>query len=325
MAKPRIFVSSTFYDLRQVRENLFRFIKDLGYDPVLNEFGQIPYGKDEKLEEYCYKEISNVDILISIVGGRYGSDSQHGSQSISQLEVRTALELNKQVYIFIDKNVKSEYQTFLFNKESENIKYRFVDDRKIYEFIEFLENLPNNNNILGFETTQDIIGYLREQWAGLFQRFLKEQTRIKEINVLKSIETTAKTLNTLVTFISEERKDRDTAIQDILLSNHPAMEELRQILSVTYRVYFTTLDEMTEWLSARNFKRSQADFLFEEDYYEFEKLNIKANKKNSLKIKKELFHQDGRLKAYTKADWNNEYIQMFEINIKKGNDEDLPF
>lgn len=67
MAKPRIFVSSTFYDLRQVRADLDRFIKDLGYEPVLNELGNIPYGKDDKLEEYCYKEISNVDILVSII------------------------------------------------------------------------------------------------------------------------------------------------------------------------------------------------------------------------------------------------------------------
>ncbi|WP_394343738.1 DUF4062 domain-containing protein [Aquirufa rosea] len=57
-----MFASSTFYDLRQVRSDLDRFIKDLGYEPVLNEFGKISYGKDEKLEEYCYKKISNVEI-----------------------------------------------------------------------------------------------------------------------------------------------------------------------------------------------------------------------------------------------------------------------
>ena len=39
MAKPRIFISSTYYDLRQVRADLERFIKDLGYETVLNEQG----------------------------------------------------------------------------------------------------------------------------------------------------------------------------------------------------------------------------------------------------------------------------------------------
>jgi len=55
MAKPRIFISSTFFDLKQVRSDIDRFIKDLGYEPVLNELGSIPYGKNDKLEEYCYK------------------------------------------------------------------------------------------------------------------------------------------------------------------------------------------------------------------------------------------------------------------------------
>lgn len=134
MAKPRVFVSSTFYDLRQVRIDLDRFIKDLGYEPVLNEFGSIPYGKDEKLEEYCYKEISSIDILVSIIGGRFGNESQHQDLSISQMEFKTAFELNKQVYIFIDKNVYSEFQTFLLNKENKDVRYRFADNKKFMNF-----------------------------------------------------------------------------------------------------------------------------------------------------------------------------------------------
>ncbi len=51
MARPRIFISSTFFDLRQVRADLDRFVKELGYDTVRNETGGIPYGKDQKLEE----------------------------------------------------------------------------------------------------------------------------------------------------------------------------------------------------------------------------------------------------------------------------------
>ena len=73
MAKPRVFISSTFYDLRQIRVELDKFIESLGYEPVRNEEGDIPYGKEDALQDYCYKEISNIDILISIIGIRYGS------------------------------------------------------------------------------------------------------------------------------------------------------------------------------------------------------------------------------------------------------------
>lgn len=77
MARPRIFVSSTFYDLRQVRIDLERFITSIGYEVVMNERGNIPYGSTERLEQYCYREIQSVDILVSIIGGRYGNESQN--------------------------------------------------------------------------------------------------------------------------------------------------------------------------------------------------------------------------------------------------------
>lgn len=67
MAKPRIFISSTFYDLKYIRTEIDQFLENLGYQPIRNEEGDIPYGKEDALEEYCYKEIQNVDILISII------------------------------------------------------------------------------------------------------------------------------------------------------------------------------------------------------------------------------------------------------------------
>ena len=86
--------------------------------------------------------------------------------------MRKALKEKKQVYIFIDKNVLSEYETYRLNKDKEDIKYKFVDNIKIYQFIEEVKNLNANNNIKGFETATEITRYLKEQFAGLFQRFL---------------------------------------------------------------------------------------------------------------------------------------------------------
>lgn len=180
MAKPRVFISSTFFDLRQVRADLERFINEMGYESVRNETGAIPYGKDLKLEEYCYREISGIDILVGIIGGRFGSQSGGSEYSITQTEIKTALEQNKNVYIFIQKNVHSEYQTYLINKESKDIQYRYADDIKIYQFIEEVYSLPKNNVIHSFETAQDIISFLKEQWAGLFKDLLNENHTKKE-------------------------------------------------------------------------------------------------------------------------------------------------
>ncbi len=50
MARPRVFVSSTFYDLKFARTEIERFIREMGYEPVLNERGSIPYDSKEALE-----------------------------------------------------------------------------------------------------------------------------------------------------------------------------------------------------------------------------------------------------------------------------------
>jgi hypothetical protein len=319
MAKPRIFISSTFYDLRQVRADLERFIKEQGYDPVLNEQGNIPYGKDDKLEDYCYKEIANVDILVSIIGGRYGTESKIDRNSISQMELKTAFNLNKQVYIFIEKGVYSEYYFYLKNKETENVKFNYADNIKIHEFIEFVEGLPNNNTIHGFETSSDITQFLKLQWAGLFQRFLQEQTRIKELNVIKGIENTAKTLNQLVTFLTEEKRDKDNAINEILLSNHPAMEEIKELLHIPYRVFFTTKDEFIDLITARGFKETDTNLPFDD----IQEWSLEKNsKRKTLKFSDKIFNSDNKLKVYTKEEWDSSFIQLEEEEIE---DDELPF
>lgn len=77
----------------------------------------MPYGSKEKLEEYYHPEIRQVEILVSIIGGRFGSQSAHLPYSISQQELKTAYELGVQVFIFVDHTVLSEYQKYLRNKD----------------------------------------------------------------------------------------------------------------------------------------------------------------------------------------------------------------
>ncbi len=100
MAKPRIFISSTFYDFKQIRTDIDILIRDLGYEAVRNETGDIPHGMEKKLDEYCYKEIDNVDILVAIIGGRFGSTSSKEEYSITQMEIQEAIKKNKPVFIF---------------------------------------------------------------------------------------------------------------------------------------------------------------------------------------------------------------------------------
>lgn len=325
MAHPRIFISSTYYDLKSIRADLERYIKDRRYDPVLNERGQIAYGSDKKLEEYCYSEIEHCDIIISIIGGRYGSASGEDPYSISQKELKTAIELGRPVYIFVERSVLSEYRTYEKNKKSKNIEYVAVDNAAIYKFLDEVFALPLNNQVAPFDTSSDITEYLQEQWSGLFQRLLRDSARQKEVALLDDLKTTSKTLNQLVTFLTEERRAGDQAIKDILLSNHPIFEAIKSEIRIPYRVFFTTHDEMSKLLTARQYRELDEDDWDEgtrETHEEW--LNQRVDPSHLLKIALEVFDDDGKLKIYTPDEWQDDFVQSRELQ-KIEPDDDIPF
>lgn len=313
MARPRVFISSTFFDLRQIRTDLEKFIRDMGYDPVLHERGGVPYGSKEKLEEYCYREIQQTEILVSIIGGRFGSHSSHSPYSISQQELKTAYELGVQVFIFVEHSVLNEYQTYLKNKAIDGISYNFVDDVGVFRFLEEVHGLPNNNAITGFGTAQDIVSFLREQWAGMFQRFLQQQGRQKEAQLVKDLQSNMQTLNELVKYLSTEKQNSDEAIKEILTSNHPIFSQLQTLLKVAYRVYFKNREELSAWLrSARQYDVVPEDSWDGPGFEEWMKREKDKPTFKLLKISRRAFDIHGDLVVYTAKEWDKEWVTLEE-------------
>ncbi len=324
MAIPRVFISSTFYDLRQVREDLERFVRELGYEPVRNETGAIPYGKEEAPEAYAYREVELCDMIITVIGGRYGTASQHEQgYSITQNELRKALERGIQVFVFVEKNVLSEYSTYQINKENTSTKYRFVDNVKVFEFIEHLYQLPRNNPISSFEISSDITKYLKAQWAGLFQRFLQEQKRLSEIKVLDEMKTVSSTLQQLVKFLTDERRNADDAIKNILMANHPAFKRFADVTDTHYRVFFTNVTELNAWLKARKWKPMDVERYDQDSVMEWKS----DGRSEYLKLTENIFDEQGRLRTYTDNEWVDEWVSFVDPVIEEqfNQNDEIPF
>lgn len=321
MAKPRIFISSTYYDLRYVREDLERFISSIGYEPIRHETGHIPYSKEVSLEESAYREVALSDVIVCIVGGRYGTESTTREGSITQNELEQALKKGVQVYVFVEQNVYSEYATYQLNKDNKETKYRFVDNVAVYQFLERLYTLPQNNPVTPFSTSADICHFLQTQWAGLFQRFLQEGPRISEMKVLEEMKSVASTLNELVNFLTVERRNRDDAIKNIILSNHPAFRAFAKLTGTNYKVYFTNLNELNAWLDARSYKPVDKGARDEGSVAEW--LNEKTKK--YIKLTHELFDDDGKLILLTESEWNEDWLQKTDYEILSVSNEEIPF
>ena len=297
-----------------------RFVKEIGYEPVLFERGHVPYGKDEALEEYCYREISSCDVLIAVIGGRFGTQSKDQKHSITQKELKTAVELGKQIYIFVERAVHAEYRTYLNNKDVSGFKPSSVNDIRVFQFLEEIHSLPAGNPIEPFEISEDIVRYIREQWAGLFQRLLQESARQKEINIIEQLRTTASTLDHLVTYLTKERSKGDAAIKDILLSSHPAFAAVKKAAQIQYRVVFHTRDELNALLGARGY---QEDPFTDEGKIEWDNSKIGRG----IRVKSSLFDENGRLRILTPEEWEEDNVEAYTIEPKKSEPEsdDVPF
>ncbi len=200
VAKPRVFVSSTYYDLRHVRERIEDFVNTMGYEAVLFESGDIPFRSDVPLDHSCYAEIQNCHLLVLIIGGRYGSpasgDEPPDSEterdeffkhynSITKEEYDTAIMKDIPVFIFVDSGVMGEYQTFKKNRNSKAINYAHVDSINIFLLLDGILSQARNNFVKAFSRLDDITSWLREQWAGLFSDMLlrqQERTRMTTIS-----------------------------------------------------------------------------------------------------------------------------------------------
>ena len=324
MARTRVFISSTYYDLKYVRDDIERFVLELGYEPVRHETGNIPYTKDAPLEESAYREASLSDIIVTIIGGRYGTASSTRNGSITQNELRQALKQGIQVYVFVEQNVYSEFSTYSVNKGNENIKYRHVDDVRVYQFLEEIYALPNNNPVTPFLTSSDITSFLKAQWSGLFQSFLQNKRRLAEIEVLNEMSSVANTLKELVKFLTEERTNKDDAIKNILLSNHPAFRVFANLTETKYRVYFTNQEELDTWLSARGWKFDPSIQSDRDSVSEW----VAKDKQSYIKLTAKIFDDNGRLIPMTEGEWKEGWLKRQEIQMsfdEEPPDDEPPF
>lgn len=165
-----IFVSSTCYDLSQIRTDISEFIKNSGHNPILSEFENFPISPELNTIENCIKIVKdNADILVLIVGSRYGSIIENG-KSITNNEFLVAKQKGIPIFCFIDKTTLNALNFWRYNKDG-NFS-NIVDNIQIFEFI---DDIRNNSKMwtFPFEKAQDIINTLKIQLSYLFKNSLK--------------------------------------------------------------------------------------------------------------------------------------------------------
>jgi hypothetical protein len=176
MPAPTVFVSSTFYDLRYVRESLKRFIEEFGYTAVLSEEGAVFYNPATNAAQSCMSEIPNVQLFVLVIGGRYGSKMPNSEESVTNAEYQKAVQEKVPVFALVEQGTYNDFQLYRHNIAQshllDSITFPNADSTKIFDFISQVQNAAVNNALYPFRAYSDIETYLRSQWAGMMYSFL---------------------------------------------------------------------------------------------------------------------------------------------------------
>ena len=217
----KILISSTCYDLKEIRDQLGRFLKTMGHEPILSDQNDIFYDPDLHTHTSCVEAVSKCDMVIFIVGGRFGGpaipdayESLDGTEiynlldknlaaaleqafkdkifSITQLEVLHAIQLGKPVYTFVSKDVHNDHNLYEKNKRKNlDIEYPSISKQEtaayIFEFINVMRKRCVNNAIYTFDTEEEIEKTLLKQFTHIFDKGLSSQPYKEQIeNISRS-------------------------------------------------------------------------------------------------------------------------------------------
>lgn len=181
--KPRIFVSSTFYDLKYVREDISAFIRKYDFEPIMFEDGDIGYTPGHPLDTSCYETMRSADMVVLIVGGNYGSPAEGEKKdefkeymSVTRNEFKRAIDEGVPVYAFIDSKVYVEYGIYEENVEDIEkgkikISFRNTKDINVFRFIKEIKKI-GNIPMTEFSKIIQIKDFLSKQWSDMFKKYL---------------------------------------------------------------------------------------------------------------------------------------------------------
>ena len=144
MTKAAVFVSSTCYDLKQVRADIFDFLGSLGFEPVLSEYNSFPIQPEVTPIENCLAVVgAKADIFVLIIGGRYGSAPNDG-RSVTNREYLAARAKGIPVYVFVQRSVLDLLRIWKANQSADFSSA--VDSPKVFEFVSLLSKTGQTYN-----------------------------------------------------------------------------------------------------------------------------------------------------------------------------------
>jgi len=171
-----LFVSSTCYDLAQLRADIRDFAETAGLEPILSELDSFPVNPSQSTVQNCLNAVrTKADLFLLVVGNRYGSINETG-KSITNLEYIEAELRGIPRYVFVKSEILSVLPIWKANPSADFSAT--VDTPKLFEFVSGLRD-KGEVWVFPFSTAQDIVRTLRNQLSYLLADSLALRAKLQ--------------------------------------------------------------------------------------------------------------------------------------------------
>lgn len=145
MAGLKIFISSTCYDLIEERSQVRNLLLNLGHDPILSDHNDVYYDNYEHTHVSCIRQVSNADMVILLIGSRYGGVAiddalKEVNLDLIQERLNTKIKLKE----LVDEMKKRSQESLeAYNKDNTQKKIRYGFSITHFEILRAIqEDIP---------------------------------------------------------------------------------------------------------------------------------------------------------------------------------------
>jgi hypothetical protein len=159
----KVFVSSTCFDLLDLRAELEAHLREMGLVPILSDRASSDFEVQPAADsiETCLANVRASDVFICILSQRYGTPlGRAGFKDVSatHLEWEEAKAQGKPIYLYVRDRTEGEFG--VWKKNGAKIDVRWVQDRRLFEFLDehrkLVAGTPSSNWFWTYRDSVDL-------------------------------------------------------------------------------------------------------------------------------------------------------------------------
>lgn len=158
----KIFISSTCYDLIDLRAELKAYLKNAGLVPVMSDQLDSDFitFHDQNSIETCLINLRDSDMVIIVLSQRYGpSLEKAGFEAVSatHLEYQEAVKAGKRIMMFVRDRLEADMATYQKTKEVTSLSWVNEKDIQIFDLVKAHKRLANTEKNNWYWTFKDSV------------------------------------------------------------------------------------------------------------------------------------------------------------------------